>query len=245
MSIKTTIVGLLPRQGKILRGFSKGMKFDATGGTLKYLLGDLESEEENMIASITQPNAIVYDIGANIGYYAIGIARKIGEKGQLYAFEPSSEARMVLERNVQQNQLKNVRVIPHAVSNKTGMIPFHVSDNGTMSSINQNYNKTIHEEITIQAVSLDDFVFQEKNPAPQFVLIDVEGAELLVLEGMREVLKQFRPTILCEIHWLGEAVLAIEQGLLKEVGYEIKTIAGEKIPTDNVRYHALIQPLKS
>ena len=160
-------------------------------------------------------------------------------------FEPSPEARNILEKNISQNQLDNVVIIPKAVSNITGQISFYLSDNGTMSSINQEYSERMNQEITIPAISLDDYVFQEKNPVPQFVLIDVEGAELLVLEGMKEILKQFRPLILCEIHWLGEAVLELQQGLLKEVGYEIKTIGGGEIPRDNVRYHALIQPLKS
>ena len=84
--IKQSIIRLFPRKGRIMRGLSKGLRFDTTGGTLKYLLGNLESDEENLIESLIDMDMIVYDVGANIGYYAIGIARKIGKNGSVHAF---------------------------------------------------------------------------------------------------------------------------------------------------------------
>jgi FkbM family methyltransferase len=241
--IKKAIISLLPRQGRILRGLSKGLRFNATGGTLWYLVGNAEHEEEKAISALLQEGDIVYDVGANIGYYAIGIARKVGSKGHVYAFEPSADASLTLKQNITDNNLTNTTIVPKAVSDKTGSIVFHLSENGTMSSIQTGYVDNSVKSVEMPTISLDDFVFIDGNPPPKFVLIDVEGAELLVLEGMKEVLKQHKPTIICEIHWLGQAVIDIQQGLLKEVGYEIKTIAGEEISNESVRYHALIKPI--
>ena len=94
----------------------------------------------------------------------------------------------------------------------------------------------------VAVTSIDTLLEEGEVRAPDFIKIDVEGAEKRVLLGMKSTLGLHRPTIVCEVHY---AVSDFEQFVVDELGplgYEIRTLDGRPIPNSDARFHVLIQP---
>lgn len=151
------------------------------------------------------PGSIIWDIGANVGLYSI-YASKLN-KGKVFAFEPSVFNLEILARNIYINNLQNcITIIPLPMSNKTDENLFQMTSTqwgGALStfgaSIDQNGNP-IKEvfEYKILGTSIDEMLktFQLKNP--DYIKIDVDGIEHLILTGASEVLLKVR-SVLIEI----------------------------------------------
>jgi FkbM family methyltransferase len=134
-----------------------------------------------------------FDVGASYGYYGlnVGNAQPLSE---VYCFEAVPTTFRYLLRNIEYNNIKNVRAIPEAVDEKNGMV--HVTNNNFGSdyvAIGKNENT---EECA--SVSLDYYVTKNNINKVDYIKIDVEGAELLVLNGAQELIKKFKPIIQVE-----------------------------------------------
>lgn len=159
---------------------------------LEYLLQKYESETTLFFKKNIKPGMIVVDIGANIGYFTRIFAKLVGEEGKIYAFEPDKENFELLKKNT--SHLLNVEVINAAVSELTGTINFYhiVGATGTHSLI----SSSDAEVRSVPCYSLDEFFLNRK--APDFLKIDVEGAEAQVFKGMEEVLDKNKITVVFE-----------------------------------------------
>lgn len=155
------------------------------------------SLEAAVIRRIVKKGQIVCDIGAHIGSYTLTLAKLVGSKGKVYAFEPVPENLLLLKRNVQLNSHKNVVVIDRAVASFTGKAKLYLSK--TSSTDHQLYSSDKKRNlIWVKTTSLDDY-FKFHNVKIDFVKIDVQGSEMKVLRGMQGLLKKNRHiTILTE-----------------------------------------------
>lgn len=143
---------------------------------------------------------VVYDIGANCGYYSVLLSR---HARRVFAFEPSASTRIALTGNVVANGLSNVEVVPLGMSNRDSRTTLNIyTSSGNNSIVERNIpsghslRRTGVEEIEVR--TLDSWVHDTGVPSPDLVKIDVEGAELWVLQGGSEVLNQARPVIFVE-----------------------------------------------
>lgn len=160
---------------------------------LEFLLGRYELETTRFFRREIREGMGVVDIGANIGYFTRIFSRLVGARGVVYAFEPDEENWHYLEANTR--GLSNVRLIKKAVSNKTGKIDFyHVTGNIGIHSI---LEVPAAEHRTVDSITLDDFMATEKVSQLHVIKIDVEGAEGLVLEGMKNLLLK-KPIVVFE-----------------------------------------------
>lgn len=134
----------------------------------------------------------VMDIGANIGYFTLMLAKLVGPTGKVFAFEPDPRNISLLKKNIETNNYKNIVVIPKAVSNVNQKCTLFTSQ--TTFGQNRIYEpkKTKNQEyipIESEVIFLDDyFKTNEEIKNISFVKIDVEGAEKYVLEGMKNIL---------------------------------------------------------
>ena len=137
---------------------------------------------------------IVLDIGAHLGYFTC-LAAKLAYEGQVFAFEIDKKCIPLIQKNIEINNLKNIIVNNKAVSdhNNTEKIPEFKHPNAELSI--QNNDDACTE---VSAVKIDDYSLLN-NIAPNLIKIDVEGAELKVLNGMLNILKT-NVKILIEIH---------------------------------------------
>lgn len=142
-------------------------------------------------------------MGAPFGFWALVLSRLCGDTGKVFAFEPSPVNRARLEKNLAINSIKNVEVVPLALSDTTGTAA--LSEAGSVSNI---WGGTVQ----IETITLDDFC--RHSSVPNFILVDVEGFAGQVFKGATGTYQQkFVPTI-CELHTRNEqaAFLQFMQG---------------------------------
>jgi FkbM family methyltransferase len=217
------------RDLRIMRGSMAGVRINLGGSFLRYLTGDAEPEVQEALAQLIEPGQTVYDVGANIGFFTILCSRLVGPSGKVYAFEPIPENLLTLRRNIALNKLTNVVVVEQALSASTGTAQMFVSPWSAFHSLNvdgaskrENHGPD-GGEITVETITLDEFALQQGVLAPDLVKLDVEGAELLVLEGMRETLRTVRPLLLVEIHDTKDDY----SEFLDSIDYSVRVIDGD------------------
>jgi FkbM family methyltransferase len=180
-----------------------------------------------------KPGDCFYDVGAHIGFYSLIAARIVGQAGNIIAFEPDPDNAETLRENASKNDFSAVSVVCAAMSDKDGVVRFHrstQSDASRMSGMvisNNLPGMPESETFSCQAVSLDSFC--SSHPAPNLIKIDVEGAELQVLDGARSLLAQKKPVLIIEVHDLND--LSTVRTFLSGFGYILEPIGvreGEK-----------------
>ena len=151
-----------------------------------------------LIDATVTPGATVVDVGANIGYNTIYAARRTGRSGRVVAVEPAPDNLAVLERNLAAARLSNVVVERAAAGRAAGTCDFYLR--GATSAVNSLYPESCYAAVTgvlrVPVARLDELVDGEAD----LVKIDVEGAELEVLEGMSRLLRHPRLALIVEWH---------------------------------------------
>ena len=188
-----------------------------------YWLGTYEPELQLAIADLVQPGMIVYDVGANIGYVSTLLARRVSERGRVFAFEALPDNLERLRFNLELSGFSRiVDVLPVAVVDGDGPVRFLVGPSGGMGKVRGSAGRqdvSYTEELEVTGISLDSFVYQKRNPAPQVIKMDIEGGETLALSGMRRLLNETHPLILLELH--GPEAARHAWDILNEAGYRI------------------------
>jgi FkbM family methyltransferase len=150
-----------------------------------------------LLDRFAEPGFTVADVGANIGYNTVHAARLVGSRGRVVAVEPAPDNLETLRRNVTAAKLANVVVEPVAAGSGAAARDLFVR--GATSAVNSFFPESCYAAVTsvirVPVVPLDELV----DGAADVVKIDVEGAELDVLEGMSRVL-QSRPNALI-VEW--------------------------------------------
>ena len=184
----------------IQSGPGKGLQIDLWRGSANYQSGTNELPVQTALAEQIKPGSVFYDVGANIGFFTIIGRRLVTSAGRVVAFEAVPENAQVVERNCALNGFEDVQVVAKAVSNAGGSGTLVLSSHDGGAALQDSTDQAgTTETIVVELVSLDDFVAQHPALAPNLVKIDVEGAELLVLQGMAKVLAEFRPIIIFEL----------------------------------------------
>jgi len=188
-----------------------------------YWLGSYEIELQAALRKWMRPGMVVYDVGANIGYISLLMARQVGDGGRVLAFEALPANLERLRLNLESSRLgEGITVIPAAVVDGEHPVRFLVGLSRGMGKAEGSAGRQelpYQEAIEVQGISLDHFVFEQGNPAPELVKIDIEGGEVLALPGMRGVLGEFHPIIFLELHGPEAAEAAWQE--LVEAGYRI------------------------
>lgn len=214
------------RDMTMLAGIGVGLHFNAAQSNPTYSIGVNEWPVQKWLVDQVHPGDVVYDVGANVGYFTIMTARLVGTEGHVYAFEPVPDNAAAVRHNVALNQMKQVTVLPYAVSDEMGegkLLLAHYSGGSSLDTVGT--PPDLKGELMVPLTTLDMFVSQQDVPQPSFVKIDVEGAEINVLRGMTWLLKNAGPTLLYEIDD-GE-LAAYEQkrdecaAFLTEQGYQV------------------------
>jgi FkbM family methyltransferase len=135
--------------------------------------------------SALRPGGTAVDIGAHIGYYTCLAARLVGRMGTVHAIEPGPDNLEFLRRNVRLNDAGNVVVHPRAAARQSGSRALHLSDSSDTHGFNVHPTAVTAGAVEVEAHPLDALV----SPPVDLVKIDVEGAELEVLQGMTDLLR--------------------------------------------------------
>lgn len=139
-----------------------------------------------------QPGNIVVDIGAHAGFFSGRASELVGKNGQVIAFEPEPDNFRVLKENTR--NIPNIEVHQLAIWNENTSLWLHLSHSCAEHSVK--YETTLSQKIMVPAVTLTTFMSGIK---VDFIKIDVEGAELEVLQGSARILEKWRPRIVMEL----------------------------------------------
>jgi FkbM family methyltransferase len=196
-------------QGSRIRsGPAKGLRFHG-GGTAGYVLGISEPLVQDALVRHLEPGGVFYDVGAHAGFMALLAARLVGPAGAVVAFDPIPVNVALFERNVAANRgtlTSEIRALPLALGDRDGRATMS-ADSAITAALSDGGDQEV------EIARLDSL--RGLRP-PDVVKIDVEGAELEVLDGARNTLTTHGPVVIVEIH--GNREVAV-RAALGAVGY--------------------------
>ena len=163
--------------------------------------GIYEEMETNLVKKIVKNGDIVIDVGANIGYYTLILAKLVGDGGKVFAFEPEQDNFRLLNKNIEINSYKNVVCENMAVSSSNGKCVLYLDhqNKGSHSLVDDGASK---QTVEIKTISLDEYSFNSKI---SLIKMDIEGHEMKALNGMKnfleknsniKIITEFSPTLL-------------------------------------------------
>jgi FkbM family methyltransferase len=204
----------------ILSGPLRGKKWIAGSSVASCWLGIYERDKLKEMQSCIAAGSVVYDIGAQAGYHTLLASRLAGRSGLVYSFEPLPRNHDMLTRHLSLNEVFNVQPVRAAVSDMDGEMCFDPGP-GFMAG-----HLSGEGPLRVKCFSLDRFVASDHRIRPPGVIkIDVEGAELKVLQGARETLLRYRPTLMIDTHdFLGGQHAGLHEAcaaFLSALGYEL------------------------
>lgn len=165
----------------------------------KYRSTSWNLDEYRAFRAVLRPGATVLDVGANIGGYAMLFGQWVRPHGRVYAFEPEPELHAALERHVALNDLGGIVVpVAAAASDATGRAGFVTAGAHGISRLSATGEAT---SLVVNTITIDEFCDRE-SVRPDLIKIDVEGAELAALRGMRDTIRAARSDLVLfvELH---------------------------------------------
>lgn len=188
---------------------------------------EYEPYESKLVREYLKPGMTVYNIGANLGYYALLASECVGGSGKIYAFEPGPENFELLQKTIAENGGATIELFQSAVSDRSGIATLSIS--ATNSGDHQLRIDTSRDHIQVPTVSIDRFIL-EGHAAPDAIIMDVQGAELDVLRGAESLLASKAPLVLFTEFWPGGLDERHPNGaremleLLKRAGFQLHQI---------------------
>ena len=149
----------------------------------------------NNYKDLILPGNTVLDIGAYLGTHSVAFSQLVGETGKVISFEPQTDIFTLLEKTITENNITNVELHNNAVYNSIKKIQFSNTNNGkaSISHIRPRLPNPVKKEI--QTITIDSLNLDRCD----FMKIDVEMCEWVVLEGSKETITKYRPIIFVEI----------------------------------------------
>jgi FkbM family methyltransferase len=227
--VNPVIQALLPKEVRLPEGVVALNPGDpAVSGAVAF--NAFEPYETELFREALKPGMTVIDIGANIGYYTVIAASRVGASGKVIAFEPAPENYAFLKETIAANSFSQVAAYPLAVADKEGELQLNLYDSnkGKHSLVKDaSTAKGFNSSVTVKTVALDNFLRKEHIDRVDVVKMDIEGAESIALQGMNESLSnakmlflEFTPSAIQKAGHDPDEVLR----LLREKSFDIYAI---------------------
>ena len=158
-----------------------------------------EKEDEKVLFHLLKKNAVILDIGANIGWYSLLFSKRLPQS-KIYAFEPIQETYKNLVTNINLNKSDNIFSFNMGLSEKKGSLTYYYFPEGAVLASEKNLINCPKAKQTICHVNaLDTFISAQGLDQLDFIKCDVEGAELSVIKGGLNTIKKFLPILFIEL----------------------------------------------
>jgi FkbM family methyltransferase len=212
---------LIPRSAvvPILQGPLRGKKWIAGSSTHGCWVGSYEYEKQLVFRRTVSAGDVVYDLGANVGFYTLLASVLAGDAGHVYSFEPLAANAAILQRHLEMNRIRNCTVLQMAVTASDGVAHFDPSTSGDLAHLSETSTETV------KTVALDSLFVAGQIRAPRVMKIDIEGAELEALKGSVALIELHRPVILLATH--GAEIHAGCAKFLRDRGYVLESLTAE------------------
>jgi FkbM family methyltransferase len=200
---------------RVLMGNLRGKRWIVGSAIHRCWLGFYEYEKQKLISREVRPGSVFWDVGANVGFYSL-LASKLVGSGKVFAFEPAPRNLSYLRKHLTLNRVRNVEVLAIAVCDKNGSSRFETEESGLMGHLSGEGG------ITVPTATLDSLVDDGAVLPPDYVKMDIEGAELLALHGASRTFQRFRPVLFLATH--GREVETECRRLLELWGYDCRNM---------------------
>jgi FkbM family methyltransferase len=231
-----------PTRIKTINGITYELDLREVIDSSLYFTSTYEVKIDRLFEKYVKPGSTVVDIGANIGLHTLRSALLTGEKGKVLAIEPSAWAIKKLQRNLELNpELSRIIEIRH---NALGENAEKSISLGFQSSYRLNGKNEIYSEV-VDVLTLDSIAEQDSLQSVDFIKIDVDGHELHILRGAKNMLSISKPVLVVEFtpsysaSYLDE-LTAIEQHL-RSLGYSV--FSDDELPIPSLTQHLKLLPV--
>lgn len=160
-----------------------------------------------------QEGDVVFEVGAYIGYHAMRLSELVGKSGKVIAIEAIPANYEILKKNIELNNLKNVIPINVAIWKNSGVISMNLNEY-QKNSISEEIVQTKKKE-ELPCNTIDNIIDELNLTKVDFIRLQINGAELEALEGMRIVIES-KPKILAAVPYKNKDEIV---ELLKNKGY--------------------------
>jgi FkbM family methyltransferase len=161
-----------------------------------YNTGTYEAGTLHIFDHILCPGDVYFDIGANIGLMTLYASKKVGKSGQVHAFEPQPDTFEILKNNCKINNVKNVFVNEYALGCDEGHAYIYAN-----MDINRGASSLVRQDgfsgKKVFVSTLDKYLSKIDHKKIKLIKIDIEGYEMEMLKGARQLLSSDRAPVIC------------------------------------------------
>ena len=217
-----------------------------------FLLGGFERGTAKAYRRLIKPGNVVLDIGANIGAHSLQFARLVGDRGRVFAFEPTAFAYSKLLQNLELNPQLRDRVVAEQVmltDRDDSPAETEICSSwplGKATRLHPGHGGSPKSTLGCRVGTLDSYLAAAAITRVDFVKLDVDGFEWNVLKGGIRSLLAFRPVILMELcpYLLVEHHRSLEEliSLLTGIGFRFHRLSGRPLSMDPDYLRYLIPP---
>lgn len=156
-----------------------------------------EADTQSVLTTLLKPGDTFLDIGANVGMASLAGAKAVGSFGRVIAFEPNPHVTAILAESVARNCLSNITVHCAAFGRRAGRLPLFIpANNHGEASLGTDFGNRAGETVVVDLVGPESLTGVCRC---DMIKIDVEGFEVEVLDGLRDVIQRFRPFVVTEV----------------------------------------------
>lgn len=209
---------ILPRSlaVPILTGQLRGKKWIVGAHRHACWLGSYETELQKVVAHEVKQGGVFYDVGANVGFYTL-LASILVAPGKVFAFEPLPANICYIRNHLALNKVTNVDVLELAIADDVGTSSFWEEETRAMGRLQTSGNRLV------QATTLDSLMHEGRITPPDYIKMDVEGAEYKALKGATQCFERYKPKLFLATH--GNEIHEDCCRLLQAWDYEVHIIA--------------------
>jgi FkbM family methyltransferase len=197
---------------------------DTLLGRIFWSVGSFEQSELSAAYRSAAPGTYTFDVGANVGLFAVVMSRAVGLTGRVVAIEPVADTVVALRRNLERNGCMNVDVVEGAAASSSGEVPLMLTNDPALHSAGGELvrGRSVVQVITVKAYTIDELWIGAGRPPVSLAKVDVEGGEYDVLVGSAEMIAQCRPALIIEVNDRSQIQRVVE--LLHD--YRVESPAG-------------------
>ena len=177
----------------IISGRGRGFKWIVGASIHGCWLGTYERLKQKRFAGAVHPNDVVYDLGAQAGFYSLLASRLVGPQGMVYSFEPLPRNIRFLKEHIALNGVTNIEVLELAVSSSDGIGFFEDGANPLQGGLSERGAREV------RVASLDNLFVEGRLRPPSVLKIDIEGGGLQACLGAKKLLETHRPAVFLAI----------------------------------------------
>ena len=164
--------------------------------------GEWSESEVELIKGVVPNNDVIIEIGSNIGTHTVPLAKHLSNGGKIYSFEPQSQNRRLLEQNIKDNDIENVKISKIAISSGAGKAYMNTFANDKLSNYGDAriFRDEFDNSECVQVKTLDEFFYNNYagENSVRLIKFDVQGQELNVIIGSEKLINEYKPILYLE-----------------------------------------------